>query len=690
MQDAARSQKPGGTPRDRVAAWFESHGNYVTTLVLAACGIAIAAMGQAQTTRTLSDRLQWLAPHARQVTDVYTQPKPVLAGMTLLVIGAAIFVFASWGWIEKRREGAVLDPPGRGIGLRLPADYLPALAGLLAVVPLLVLVIRLCNGHYSHWLIAVWIAALGLAAVPFAARDLRPLPVPKPRWNWRVLAEAVFALAMALMYAIINVRDLTHWRFSAEGDEYAFWETGRQIAEGGPFNLFAQNGTYGYHPIMSAAYQAAFMKLLGGDIFAWKLSIVILVSATLIVFYLLLRELFNWRVAMFGTALMAASHYLFGFTHTGFISLNALFPTVLSLWLLAIGLRRDSALALYASGAAAGLGFYALFSARATILIIGFFMLTLGRKGLRPEKLVPIAVGFALVVAPMFSIHGWDVIDQMIKQSAAEAGEAAGHRVERFFYNFVPSIMAFNYSGNAARYVSGSLLDPISAVLFALGLGLAIGKVRHPAFRLLLVWWALSLAVTGLANPRAEVTITRLHYVIPAACALAAVGLERALAPLLSFAKRPAVEAAAASGMLALVMVPVLFLNLHRALVETPLADGLVVEAVVVRAVVSDECDAPPAAAVVTPFPEGLLRGIFLAYKLGDGSPQLMNYDAVLPGGPLADGQWQGCIIVDPQVQDDPARLEALLAQIRLLYPNKQHEALTDPADSVLFVNVFY
>jgi hypothetical protein len=278
----------------------------------------------------------------------------------------------------------------------------------------------------------------------------------------------------------------------------------------------------------------------------------------------------------------------------------------------------------------------------------------------------------------------------MIKQSAAEANEANGVRFERFEHNIVPSIMAFNYSPTAARYVSGSLLDPVSAVLFALGLGLAIGKVRHPAFRLLLIWWAISLGVTGVANPRAEVSVTRLHYVVPAVVALAAVAFDRALTPVLRLTKRPGAQAAIAAGALSLIMVPILFLNLHRFWWETPRKDGLIMESVIVRAVVSKECKALPRSAIVSPYAEGgLLSGIFDAYKLGERTPTLFKYDAAFGtnGGTLADGSWKGCIIVDPQVEKPT--LDELLAQLRLLYPDKQQHLLTDLSGQA-FTFVFY
>lgn len=657
-------------------------------LLLAASGIAIVALGQAQTTRQLSSRLEWLAPHAAQVTDFYPQPQPVIAAMVLLAVGALIFAVASWGWADREAEGATLDSPGRGFGLRIRADALPILAGLLAAVPMLVVVLRLYNDDYSHYLIPVWLVALGLAAVPFAARDLRPLQRPHLQWSWWFAAEALFVVAMMAMFIVLNLHDLTNWRFSSQGDEYTFYAKAKQIADGEPFNLFSQEGADHQYPVLSAAYQAIFIKLSAGDLFAWKLSMVAAVVVTLIPFYLLVRQLFGWRAAMFATALLPPSHYLLAFAHTGFSLLDALFPTVVAIWLLVVGLRRDSSLALFGSGAAAGLGFYTTYASRAAIIIIVIYLISLGWRALRPEKLLPVALAFALMVGPTFALHGVDVINPMLNK-AEEGNQTATARVERVAHNIVPSIMAFNYSPNASRYTSGSLLDPLSAVLFALGLGLTITKVKHPSFRLLLVWWIVGVGVTGVANPRAEVAITRMYYVLPPVAAMAGLALERALMPALALSKRPGVQAAMATGALSLLMVPILYLNLHRFWYESPRLQGTSYEATIVRAVMSDECKAEPKPAiVVTRYYTGLIGYIFGVYQMGDRRPTVLSYDAALsPEGHLADGKWAGCIIIDPH-EEDPTVVSNLLAALRALYPQKENYLVAD-TNGVYQVPVF-
>lgn len=642
-------------------------------VALAVFGIALAIRGQAQTTRHVASWLSWLVPYAADLTDVYPHPKSVVAGALLLAAGALMFALATSPWSNEARDDVELDSPGRGFAIQLRADWLALAAFGAGAVPLSVVLVRLGTGHYSHWLIIPFALSLGLLAVPFALRDSRLLSMPKLRLSRPLVAEVAFVAAMMGLFISLNLVDLTHWRFSAEGDEYAFFERAKAIANGAPFNIFFQNGVYGYHPVLSTAYQASFMKVLNADIFAWKLSLVILIAVTLVPFYLLMRELFATRVAMLATGIAATSHVLFAFTHTGFDNLTAILPTVLALWLLVVGLRRDSTLALFASGAAAGMGLYVFYSSRATILIIGLFLLLLGRRGLRAERLLPIAIAFAVVAAPIFTIHGWDVIDQTIGLSSAEAER--GGTLARLGHNIVPSLMAFNYSPNAARYVSGSLLDPLSAVLFAMGLAVALTQANRPALRLMLVWFAVGLVVTGFFTPIAEVPVTRLNYLVLPAAALAGLAFDRTLSVGLQAVRAPPVRATATAGCLVALLVPILYLNLHRFWYETPRADPTSFATVIMRAVLSDECEGPQIA-IVSPYTEGFLVSVLAARDMGVREPLLLPYDSTRDGGLLTSIDWPGCLIVNPDAGE--ARLAALLRRIRNLFPEKTEYELAD------------
>jgi hypothetical protein len=650
-------------------------------LVLPAIGIGIAAAGQAATTRALPASPGWFASLADWTEEAYTQPEVVLAGMVLLVIGAALFAIGVSDVATAEEARDVLGRTRAAPRLRLPFYVVSAVVFVIAAAVFAVVIYKLYDRQYSNRIALMVPLTIALAASPFAARDLLTYGWRRPRWSWWLPFEGLLIAAFFTLFVVICLQDLDDWRWAALGDEYAFYGAARLIAEGERFNFFSQEGVYNVHPVLSSAWQALFLKFSEGDVFAWKLSEVVLVAITLVFFYLLVHELFGWRPAAFAAGLLAASHYLIAFVHTGFNNVDALLPTVLSLWLLVVGLRRNSTLALFGAGLAAGLGFYVYYPARAAIVIIAIYLLFMGPRAWKPRILGPIALAFAMAVAPIFSIHGWTVIDAVLGQSAAEHDPTVtGDRLARFGHNIVPSLMAFNFTPNPGRGFSGSLMDPVSAVLFVLGLGVAVAKWRNAAWRLFLIWWFVAVAASGFASPRPEVANTRLFFALPPAIAMAGLAFDRMLLMLPWRPARPVAQAGYGVACLTLLMIPVLYLNLDRVWHDTPTKYGTSVDAVVVRGVLSDECMSQPARTiVVTPFPDGLLAPVFDSYQLGAEAPLLIGFDAVVsPRGVFAEGEYDGCIVVHGA--GDPNAVVDVIGRLTALFPDKSRQQLFDPS----------
>lgn len=661
-------------------------GERFLAVALAGTAIAIAALGQALTTRTVPDSLDWLTFLAGSIDTMFGRPESVSAGAVLLVAGAVLYALAAadrqasdasafsfaplrWAADLRSREGAIV------LGLSAVG------IGLFAFI-----IVGLATQPYQHWLAILFPVALVLMAVPFFWRD-RNQGSLRVRLSQPMLAEAGFLVVVIGAFIALNIMDLTSWKYAAVGDEYDGFRYAKRIAAGNIINPFSQRmGVEGIRPVLGSMVDAAFLKAFGGDLFAWKVRLVVLAAASFVPFYLLVRELFSCRVAIAATALFASSHYLFAYVHHP-TYIDALLPTTLALWLLVLGLRRNSTLVLFASGAAAGLGFYTFYAGRAAVVVIALYLLTFGRRSLRPTTVLPLGLGFIALVAPMFAVDGWYVVDRMFESSTvAYPEEIVGPRATRFLQNIVKSLLAFNYSESTRHYVSGSLLDPVTAVLYVLGLGLLLTRLRHPAFRLVLIWWLVALAATGFTNPYKGVAISRLHYVIPVAALLAALAFDQGLRPTIDRLRRPAVRVAVAGVALGLLMVPVLYLNLHRFWYETPHEKGAPsAAAVAVRAFFSDECrDNPQGVTVVSHSPTALLLLVFWAYQLGDREPELLNYpdalaalDAKQAGAATLK---DGCFIVLSE-GGNPELPKTVIARIQALYPQKRLSIVTDLAE---------
>ncbi len=658
---------------------------------LAGLGIAIAALGQALTTRTVPDRLGWLTFLADDIDKIFVRADSVSAAAVLLVAGALLFAFAAGDRASAEASGFIFAPLRWAAGLRSREGAIVSGLSVVGLALFAFIIVRLATQPYQHWVAILLPAALVLMALPFFWRDrvqgrLR-VNLARP-----MLAEGGFLAAVIGVFMALNIIDLTSWKYAAVGDEYDAFLYAKGIADGNLLNPFSQRaGVEGIQPVLSSMVDAAFLKAFGGDLFAWKLRLVVTAAASFVPFYLLVRELFSRRVATVALALFASSHYLFAYVHHP-LYVDALLPTTLALWLLVLGLRRDSTLALFASGAAAGLGFYTFYPGRTVVVIMALYLLTFGRRSIRPATVLPLGLGFVALVGPLFAVDGWYVIDKMFGVSAIAYDEGiVGPRITRFVHNVARTAMAFNYSESAVHYVSGSLLDPVTAVLYALGIGVVLTRLRHPAFRLVLVWWFVSLAVTGFTNPYPTVAITRLHYVIPVAALLAALAFDQSLGPVMERLRRPGVRVAVATVALGLFMVPVLYLNLHRFWYETPHEQGTPTpEAVAVRAYFSDECrDNPQGVTVIAYVPGALLQLVFDAYQLGDRAPDIFNFpDALVAldakeaeGATLKDG----CFVLIPH-HDAPDLWQEVRDRIQGMYPQKEVTTVTDlaPRNQVL------
>ncbi len=496
----------------------------LVVLTLAAVGLAWA--GQAVTTRDL--------PHALSALDfleryfsAYKNAREISAALLLLGAGAVVLGFAS-----LHNEDAAEDEPmfgeTRPLNANTAVDAIITLGVIVGIGLWSLFLYVLYHHRYHHPLNFVMLIALVLVAVPLIKRDFFDRKV---RWSFnRALPwHLAFGLAVTGAFMYLNARDLTSWKYSAVGDEYNNFYYALKIANGYlHVNPWSHRGGDDLFSVAGAMGQAVFLKAGNGDNFAWKFFSVFAAATSFIPFYFLIRELFRTRIAVIATALFASSHYIFGYAHH-FLYLDGMLPTTLGLWLLVIGLRRDSSLALFGSGLALAGGFYTFESGRAAVAVVAVYMLTFGLRSFRPAVFLPLAGGFILLALPLFATDGpYHVLDQMFGQSAVSySSTVTGDRWHRVLVNVQYSFVSFNYMDAGRHYVWGSLADPLTAMLFVLGLGVTVFRIKRPAYFLLFVWWIVEVAFNGFSNPYPQPPISRMHAVVPPVAALAAIAVRR-------------------------------------------------------------------------------------------------------------------------------------------------------------------
>ena len=564
-------------------------------------------------------------------------------GVLALVLGVALFAVGSrqpTTGIHHEKLSADIEAPWRIFSGR--KRLISVALGLLIW---LVLLLRLVNGSESAWDLVLWLSAALLLTIPFVSR----LRVPR-RLSRELRTDILVLGALVAIFLALNIRDLDDWYYSAIGDEYAFYLSARGILDDGLARPFSQSGVYGFHPVLNSAYQAATMALFGQDNLGWRLASVLSVAVTIPGIYLIGRLLGNRKVAAMAALLFAFSHYMFAYAHTGYNIAHALTPTVWALVFFVLGLRRQSALLLLVAGLVAGLGFYGHYSARVVVVVMAIFAVAHPRLRVRLLGLWPVAVGFVLAAAPIFAVSRGEVVSRMLEQvPGGYSSDVTGPVGERLLANLSKNLLAFNYNPDMFHYVSGPLLDPVTAVLAVLGVGLALGRVRRPHYRFLLVWVIVAMAVTGLLSPYSQVAISRLVFVVPPLALLAgfaAFHLWEGVVTALPNSSKSWVGA----GLVAMLALVVLTLNAKQFWSDTPKVFHLTQEAVAIGAMRSDACAGDMAATVVVAkATEPLLRPALGAYSSHGTLPRLIDHGDLEAGDALALGGVRCVIFVHPE-----------------------------------------
>ena len=708
-------EAPVATSDMSVAASFV---RWMTVAPLTLAAVALAWAGQALTTRLLPESLSALTFLSR-LLPVYPNRRELSAAFVLMFAGALILGLVSL----KRRDETDRDliSTTQPLGFASAVDSLLLLGVATGIGLWWVFLLELQDHQYTHMLNLALLLAVLLVAAPLFKRDF-----VNGRFRWRprgtLPLQLLFVAAVFGAFLYLNARDLTNWKYSAIGDEYSNFNYALALARGAAFNPWSHVGADNLGAVLGSAGQALFMKIGNEDNFAWKFYSVVITALAFIPFYFLVRQLLGTRVAVIAVLFFAFSHYILGYAHHD-LRLDAILPTALGLWLLVLGLKRDSALALFVAGAALALGFYTFESGRAGVVIAALFMLTFGLRAFRPAILLPLAGGFIMLALPLFATDGvHHVIQQMTGQTAIDYSQAVtGDRWDRLLANVQYSLVSFNFQTAGHHYVWGSLVDPLTAMFFILGIGVALMRLKRPAYRLILIWLAVEVVINGFTNPYPEPPISRMPAAVPPIAALAAIAIDAVIGPFtdLSPVRRFVSDKQwrlATSGLVIAALLPaILYFNLHRFLYEMPRNWGQTRQAVAVRGVMSDECRHNRYGTLLVSYQPGpVLANVFNSYRIEDRNIMLLRYDdaftilAAHASGasePTAPGDGDdklppqipfmpydpsiplllarnaerdyfryGCVVAVP----DDGRFQEFVDTMRARYPAKTTETLTD------------
>lgn len=545
------------------------------------------------------------------------------------------------------------------------------------------LTLRLLGNSTSGSDIWIWVVALVGCAVPFAPSVRRVTLGLRRVWDATRLQDILIVGSLIAIFIGINGADLSDWYYSSIGDEFSFFELAAHFAQNGIDRPFSQAGVYDFHPRLGLMMKSLVMDLLGVDYFGWKFSSILIISLIVAGVYIA-GTLIGGRVTgAIAATIIAFSHFLGQLAHVGYDHTDSLLPVILAMGSFFAAMRTKSPLLFFITGVLTGLCFYTNVAARVvlpTIVVFGILQHLFNYDRRVINWAAPFAIGLGLVVLPMLLVDGTEVWNRMLDRVIGGQGEITNLPLYgRILTNINYNLFAFNFNAHSSHYISGSLLDPVTATLAVVATGFGLGRFRDPTSLLLIIWLVLSFIGTGGLSPYDwHTATTRLFPMMLPLALLVGYFVANFIWPIdvrvlqgdnTDLFNKKAILVV---GLLAVGLIT-LMANYQRAKIETPSVFHNSPVAVSIGAMQSDHCNyLPPEQIAVVSNGQHLIRRILNSYEPGSielypqgaaehpDSPLMIDNRQALDRG-FSDAERFGCIIFTHPWEDEQTQLISAL-----------------------------
>jgi 4-amino-4-deoxy-L-arabinose transferase-like glycosyltransferase len=368
------------------------------------------------------------------------------------------------------------------------------------------------------------------------ADELQEAPVVHPVARWEIVA--LLALTIVALLARIVALESIPPNFG--GDEGEMGMVARSVLRGEIRDPFVT--AWLSHPTLWFFTQALSLWVFGETIFGLRMLSVLIGTATVPALYVFARPLYGRTIALAAAALLTAYHFHIHFSRLG---VNNIADPLLALVAFAAffhGYRTRSPFSFALAGVTLGIAQHLYMGSRLAPLLLLAVLLhqfLLDRERLISLRwhLALLALGFLVGFGPLlrfFLLHPSDFTARMamvgifqtgwFEQQLAQGASAAQILLEQVRASFG----AFTYLPDRSAWYDPHIpmLDRASAVLFVLGLAIAIKNWRRPGAFLLLAW-VVGVGVFGgillVNSPESPRYVT----VVPALCLLIMLALDR-------------------------------------------------------------------------------------------------------------------------------------------------------------------
>lgn len=355
--------------------------------------------------------------------------------------------------------------------------------------------------------------------------------------RWEIAAVTLMLIAGALLRGV----NLAHVPANVGGDEGSQGLEAIDFLTGVRTNMF-ETGWLGV-PTMSFLWQALWFKVFGISVATLRLPWAFVGTATILVFYLLVRRLLGKRLALISAFFLTTYHYHIHYSRLGSNQVADALFMALVLYFLTRGLSTRQPLDFALAGAFLGASIYFYAGARLTFVVVAAYLVLVGlldERALRGQAsnlmiLAGAAFVVALPLAYFYYKHPDDFNARLNMVGIIQSGwlerevQITGRPAVRILADqFQRAFFAFNYYHDRTVWYGATipLMDFASSVFFLLGLVLATLRWRRRGYLPFLIWFWLGLILGGMMT-ESPPSSQRLITLAPSASLFASLALTR-------------------------------------------------------------------------------------------------------------------------------------------------------------------
>jgi 4-amino-4-deoxy-L-arabinose transferase-like glycosyltransferase len=320
-------------------------------------------------------------------------------------------------------------------------------------------------------------------------------------------------LVVLLLVAAFALRawriDTIPWTLSGDEGSQGLWA--RDVISGRVTNMFGLGWLS--VPNMSFFWQAGWFRLLGDGISGLRLPWAVVGVLTVLGTYLLVRRLFDRRLALLTAFLLATYHYHIHYSRLGSNQVADPLFMVWALYFVSVGFQKRRPWAWALSGVVAGLAFYFYAGSRQVPVILGAALgwAALTEPGFirdhRRDLLVMFGA-FAVTVGPMLlqAVQRPDDFNARINQVGIfqsgwldrEAQITGRTKLSLLLEQFRRSFLAFNLYRDRTSWYGAAipLMEFLASIFFVLGTAISVFRLRQWRYAVFVIWFA-SVVVLG-------------------------------------------------------------------------------------------------------------------------------------------------------------------------------------------------